>query len=83
MSKPKAKDIQRMFLTGTEIDEALAAAAREARRRHKLLGHPIVVWQDGQVVRIPPEQIVVDPPEAKAPRAPAGRRQRARGRHPR
>jgi hypothetical protein len=26
------------------------------------MGVPLVVWRDGQVVEIPPEEIIVDPP---------------------
>ena len=36
---------------------ALVEAGREARRRHKALGHPIVIWRDGKVVEVPPEDI--------------------------
>ena len=48
--------------------EPLTAAAREAVREaltvHKKLGNSIVVWRDGRVVIVPPEEIVVDPPQA-------------------
>lgn len=56
-------DIDKLFDDGQLIDEALARAGREARLRHKQLGVPLVVWRDGKVVEIPPEEIVVDPPE--------------------
>jgi hypothetical protein len=42
-----------------QIMEALREAGREARRRHKALGHPIVIWRDGRVVEVPPEEIEV------------------------
>ena len=46
--------------------EPLTAAARESVREaltfHKKLGNSIVVWRDGRVVIVPPEEIVVDPP---------------------
>ena len=46
--------------------EPLTAAAREAVREalamHKKLGNSIVLWRDGGVVIVPPEEIVVDPP---------------------
>lgn len=32
-------------------------AGREAIRRHKRGGVPLVVWQDGRVVHIPPEEL--------------------------
>ena len=37
----------------------MQAAARDAVRRHKLLGESIAVWRDGKVVVVPPEEIVV------------------------
>ena len=42
-----------------EITLALVEAGRDARRRHKALGHPIVIWRDGKVVEVPPEEIEV------------------------
>jgi hypothetical protein len=59
-------DIAKLFEQGAPIDEALARAGRDARLKHKQLGVPLVVWRDGQVVEIPPEEIVVDPPESSA-----------------
>ena len=41
------------------ILDAMREAVREALVRHKLAGHPIAVWQDGQVVWIQPEDIPV------------------------
>lgn len=41
----------------------LNAAVREAVLKHKQAGVPIVVWENGQVVCIPPEEIKVDDPE--------------------
>ena len=60
-------DIDEIRRNGAEIDNAVARAGREARLKHKQLGVPLVVWRDGQVVEIPPEEIVVDlPPDASA-----------------
>ena len=49
--------IRKAFEEGTPIDEALEEAVRAAREVHKALGNPIAVWEDGKVVRIPPEEI--------------------------
>jgi hypothetical protein len=57
-------DIKALFADGREIDAALAKAVREALLEHKRAGNPIAVWQDGRVVWIPPEEIVVDEPPA-------------------
>lgn len=40
-----------------EITAALHEAARDARRRHKAFGVPLVIWRDGKVVEVPPEEI--------------------------
>jgi len=55
-------DVDQLCQEGTQIDLAVERAARDARLRHKQLGVPLVVWRDGKVVEIPPEEIVVDPP---------------------
>ena len=52
--------IARAFEEGTPIDEALALAAREARRWHKLMGFPIVEWRDEKVHWVAPEDIEID-----------------------
>ena len=39
------------------IQSALDKSIRETVRLHKLLGRPIVVWRDGKVVWVPPEEI--------------------------
>ncbi len=41
----------------SEITEILARVGREAFARHKALGHPVVIWRDGRVVIVPPEEI--------------------------
>jgi hypothetical protein len=39
------------------IDKALEEAAHQALRMHKRLGNPVVIWRDGKVVWVPPEEI--------------------------
>jgi hypothetical protein len=41
----------------TALQKAMGRAVYDALRMHKLLGHPIVVWRDGKVVWVPPEEI--------------------------
>jgi hypothetical protein len=45
-----------------KIQKALREAVQDAVRTHKLLGQPIVIWRDGKVVWVPPEEIEVDEP---------------------
>jgi hypothetical protein len=60
-----AVDVDEICKNGRAIDEAVERAGRDARLKHKQLGVPLVVWRDGQVVLIPPDEIVVDPPDDK------------------
>ena len=40
-----------------KISDALAAGVREAFRKHKQAGNPVVVWRDGKITWIKPEEI--------------------------
>lgn len=44
---------------GDLIEKAMQRAVRDALRRHKRLGQPVVVWQDGKTVWLQPEEIQV------------------------
>jgi hypothetical protein len=60
------KDIQAIFREGTPIDEAMNAAVRDAVQLHKEKGLPMVVWRDGKVVWISPEEAEQSmPPEPR------------------
>lgn len=59
--------VTRMFREGSAIDRALRRAVQKALWEHKQLGHPIVIWRDGKVVCVPPEEIRVDWPEQAPP----------------
>ena len=53
------KDIDKILGEGTEIDEAVKRAVKEAVLRHKQAGNPIVGMKDGQMVWLKPEEIQV------------------------
>ena len=53
MTEPR--DIKAIFEDGTAIDAALALAALAARREAQAYGQPLIVWQDGRVVELPPD----------------------------
>ena len=38
---------------------ALKKAVQEAVRDHKLAGNPVAIWQDGRVVWVQPEDIMI------------------------
>lgn len=41
------------------IERILQVAVQEALAVHKKLGHSIVVWRDGKVAIVPPEEIPI------------------------
>jgi len=58
---------KRLFIDhGKSIERVLQRAVNHALLMHKRLGNPIATWKDGQVVIVPPEEIVV-PPDASEP----------------
>jgi hypothetical protein len=61
MRRKPRRSIDEIMEDGALIDAALGRAVREALRRHKLAGVPIVVWRDGRTVHVPPEEIKVPP----------------------
>ena len=46
---------------------AISEGVRDALRWHKLRGYPVVQWRDGQVVTVPPEEIVIVEPSQAEP----------------
>ena len=62
MSQTNGKPIAEAFDNDEEMEKAMGEAVRSAVRTHKLLGQPIVIWRDGKVVWVPPEEIEVDEP---------------------
>jgi hypothetical protein len=55
--------LEEFFSNTPALEAAARDAVREAVRRHKLLGESIVIWRDGKVVVVPPEEIEVEPVE--------------------
>jgi hypothetical protein len=62
---PGFVDVGARLADTRRVTEAVREAGRQARLKHKQMGVPLVVWQDGKIVHIPPEEIVVDPPPPK------------------
>jgi len=57
MAESVKKDIGRILMEGTEIDEAVKKAVKEAILKHKQAGNSIVGMKDGQMVWLKPEDI--------------------------
>ena len=65
-------DSQKLILTNNyfaehavEIGKVLQRAVNHALLMHKRLGNPIASWKDGEVVIIPPEDIIIPPDESE------------------
>ena len=58
VNKEELKDIP----LDVRAEMALKEAVAEAIAEHKRMGRSIVVWKDGKVVTIPPEEIAVPLP---------------------
>ena len=56
MMNREPKDIDEIFREGTLIDEAMNLAVRDAVQLHKEKGLPMVVWRDGKILWISPEE---------------------------
>jgi hypothetical protein len=59
MANALKKDIGKIIAEGTQIDEAVKQAVKEAVLKHKQAGNPIVGMKDGQMVWIKPDEIAV------------------------
>ena len=59
MKTATGKDANRIFLDeGHLIDEALRQGVREALRRHKERGNPVVIERDGKIVWVRAEELL-------------------------
>lgn len=50
---------------GDEVDLLMQRSVRDALRRHKQLGQSVVVWKDGQMRILSPDEIDVPDEEAE------------------
>jgi hypothetical protein len=58
--KEKHKDrIAETFADPDKITEALTHGVQDALLKHKQAGNPIVVWRNGKIVWIKPEEFAV------------------------
>ena len=68
MANEQECDISKLFDDGAAIAQAMNAAVRDAVLQHKQKGLPLVVWRDGQVAWIPPDEIDLGPDSSSPPR---------------
>jgi hypothetical protein len=56
---PPTKESLKDIPMDVRAEMALKEAVADAIAEHKRIGRSIVIWRDGKVVKIPPEEIVV------------------------
>ena len=61
------KDIAAILRDGTAIDRAIERAGYDVVRRHRQLGVPLVMWQYGRVVEVPPESVRIPDDDDTSP----------------
>lgn len=52
-------DVEARFNDRARVTRAIALGARDALIKHKAMGVPIAIWRDGEVVLVPPDEIVI------------------------
>ncbi len=57
MTAPSRPNIDKLLEDSDAMVRAMREGVAEEIRRKKKLGFPIVVWQDGEVVEIPAEEL--------------------------
>lgn len=72
MKDEKEINIPEILKDRPRVQKALREAVQKAVRFHKLMGRPIVVWHDGHVVEIPPEEIELTDANGDSPPPPKG-----------
>ena len=65
MKKEKVSRKQSDMPMAFRAEEALKKAVADTIADHKRTGHPIVIWRDGKVVRIPADQIEIREPQTE------------------
>ena len=60
MKNDSEKSIPELMRDNDLLLTAMGEAVQETVREHKLLGLPIVIWRDGKVVWVPPEEIELE-----------------------
>lgn len=58
MSKKRAVDVEALICEEPPVIEAIRRGNLEVMKRHIQAGVPMVSWKGGQVIKIPPEELV-------------------------
>lgn len=57
MSDDQTKDINALFTDGSKIDQAVKDARNKLILKHRALNEPLVIWKDGKVQHLSPDQL--------------------------
>lgn len=58
MRSQRPPTLEELLADPTPIERALQQAVREALRKHRQAGNPIAEWRDGEIVWVPPDEIL-------------------------
>ncbi|MDD4890052.1 MAG: hypothetical protein PHU85_08985 [Phycisphaerae bacterium] len=61
MKAKSNKSIEQLITDYPRVTRAMGEGVRAALLEHKRAGRSIVVWENGKVVTLPPEKILVEP----------------------
>jgi hypothetical protein len=75
--KKKRRDLDQLIEDDLLIEFALRDGVRDALRRHKEAGLPVAAWQNGKVIWIPPQKILVGAKPGAGPKYKTRRRMSA------
>jgi hypothetical protein len=53
-------EISKFFQDSDKVTKAIQSGINRALLRHKQMGHPVYGWENGKIVCVPPEKIMVD-----------------------
>lgn len=56
MKKPSKRSSGPLLPTTRRITKALTLAAQDAIEAHRRANQPLVIWEEGQVVLVPPDK---------------------------
>ena len=71
MENPDAITFTQLMKDSDRFMDEVNSAVQNALRVHKMLGYPVAVWRDGQVVWVPADEIPIKESNGSMPLPPS------------